>query len=120
MSGKLMVCGTCGEFCDQRKCRCYLDRANEQLACSTDASLCSGAAGKAPADDPSVQGTDLRSGFVKLRARAMQAHSKASYYFDEYKGGGPAKEQEATLNLGQVLALRSVIAWIDELSGCEE
>jgi hypothetical protein len=43
--------------------------ANEQLDCSSNASLCSGAARKAPANDPDVQGTGL-PGFSQHRARA--------------------------------------------------
>lgn len=48
------------------------DQANEPAPGSSDASLCSGAGRKAPANDPDVQGTGGTTGFAKLRARCRE------------------------------------------------
>lgn len=60
----MKFCKTCGY--DSVFCGCTSeDQANESASGSSIASLCSGAARKAPAIEADVQGTDLRSGLAE-------------------------------------------------------
>lgn len=85
---------------------------SEQQTTATDAAGCKSEA------DRSVQGTDLRSGFAELRARAKkrsdEAHLLATHRFDTGDQDG-CDIEDAVAG-----AFQEMIVWIDELSGCEE
>jgi hypothetical protein len=88
------------------------DQANEQLACSSNASLCSGAARKAPANDPDVQGTGL-PGFAQLRARAMHQRDECHRYALEYEAkGNEGREREWE---SASWAFNCVLQWLDAI-----
>jgi hypothetical protein len=91
-------------------------RANEQLACESNASLCSGAGRKAPANDPDVQGTGL-PGFAELRARAEKVKQRARLERADFKAR-KMKYHEG-VSFGEFRLAVELLRWLDELSGCE-
>jgi hypothetical protein len=89
-----------------------MSEANEQACGESNASLCSGAAGKAPANGPDVQGTGL-PGFAELRLRLVAEKECAEVCQAEADKNGA--ERFAWRCAGEVSALVFAIDQIDAI-----
>jgi hypothetical protein len=91
-----------------------MSEANEQACGESNASLCSGAAGKAPANGPDVQGTGL-PGFAELRARAIAERDLCVKAQQEIESRYGCNDENAMYLGVEIDTITKFLQWLDDL-----